>query len=154
MHLNPQFKSNIFTTSIFLSNLLTNAQNNSFFWFSCIFTEIYSCVNPFSLHYLSYKGLCICFHPEVWFWVKEAPTSTLAPPDDLAAWCIQALKDWVSRYMQVRHSHMASLLSVYSHWGGEPTFYCTIYLLISFIACLLGSIYSINSVYFTKELVY
>ena len=28
----------------------------------------------------------ICFHCNLWFWVKEAPTDTLALPNDLAAW--------------------------------------------------------------------
>ena len=116
-------------------------------WFFCIFTDFCSCVIPFSFHYLQYEGSCVCFHPKVWFWVEEAPTGTLAPLDNLAAQCIQMLKGQVSRYMWVRHLCMASLLSIYFHWGGEPAFHCTIYLSIPFIACLLGSIYSINSVY-------
>ena len=42
---------------------------------------------------------------------------------------------------------MPSLLSVYTHWGGEPRPNCIIYSLILFIVVILGSIYSQYSVY-------
>ena len=71
---------------------------NYFLSFFCIFTDICSCVISISFRYLLYEGLFICFHLEVWFWVKEAPTGTLAPPDNLTARCIQVLKGWISRY--------------------------------------------------------
>ena len=45
-------------------------------------------------------------------------------------------------YASETHLRMASLLSVYTHWGGEPQCICTIYLLISFVVCILHSIYS------------
>ena len=46
-------------------------------------------------------------------------------------------------YASETYSRMASLLSVYTHLGGEPCCLCTLYSLISFVACILGSIYSL-----------
>ena len=46
-----------------------------------------------------------------------------------------------------KNSHMPSLLSVYTHWGGEPRPNCTIHSLILFIVVILGSIYSQYNVY-------
>ena len=45
-------------------------------------------------------------------------------------------------YVSETHSRMSSLLSVYHHWGGEQRCHCIIYLLIFFVVCNLGSIYS------------
>ena len=99
-----------------------------FSWIFYIFTDICLSAIPFSI-------LCT-----VWRFVL------LLPPRDLilsqgsayqligSAWqvgCLptKALKCQVNRYMRVKqNSHMASLLSVFTHWGGEPRCHCTIYI--------------------------
>ena len=113
----------------------------------CIFTDVCLIAIPFSI-------LCT-----VWRFVFLLPPWDLIPSRGStyrlvgSSWqvgCLptQALKCQVNRYMWVKQNlHMASLLSVFTHWGGEPRCHCTIQILISFIVVLLGSIYSQSSVF-------
>ena len=102
--------------------------------------------------------VCVSFHffilPTVWRFVLLLPSQDLIPSWGSAyqlvgstrqVGCppIKALKCQVNRYMWVKQNlHMASFLSVFTHWGGEPRCHCTVQILISFIVVLLGSIYS------------
>ena len=119
--------------------------NNIFLEFSV--TDICSSVIPF---------FCSTYCTKVCFLL---PPQDLIPSRGSAYWLIGstwqvgcpptwALKCWMNRYMQVRQNlHMLSLLSVFTYWGGEPWCYCIIYLLISFVAVILGSIHSQFSVF-------
>ena len=65
---NPQIKSNIlqFYFISFKSIVKSSKQpKNNFFYFFCIFTDIYCGAISISMHYLLYKGLCISSHLEV-----------------------------------------------------------------------------------------
>ena len=116
-----------------------------FSWIFCIFTDICLSAIPFSILHT------------VWRFVFLLPPWDLIPSRGStyrlvgSAWqvgCLptQALKCRVNRYAMKQNSRMASLLSVFTHWGGEPRCHCIIYILISFIVVLLGSIYSQYSV--------
>ena len=146
MHLNPRFKSNIFLTLIFPSNLLLNVQNNLKI-FSLIFLYFYW--HLFLCHFYFFSL------STVWRFVYLLLSRGLIPSWGTAyqhigsTWPFGHLMHTGTKrpgkqvYASEAHSHMASLLSVYTHWGGEPCCHCTRYLLISFITWLLGSIYSL-----------
>ena len=124
----PWHKSNIFQSLFNLFKLLSKHQNHSkifFLNFLYFYWRLFECHSFSILHTVQRFVL-------------------LLPPRDLipswgsahqligSAWQVgcpltQVLKRWVNRYMRVKqNSRMASLLSVFSHWGGEPRCHCTI----------------------------
>ena len=126
---NPQFKSNIFQCCFFLSNPLSNDQNSSKI-FSLIFLYFYW--HLFLCHFLFF------WLSTVWRFMYLLLPRALIPSQGSPYWhigstqwfghtMVKALKGWVSGYTWVRHIHMASLLSVYTHWGGEPWWICCCY---------------------------
>ena len=127
MCLNPRLKSNISSTSISYSNLLSNIKNNSkifFLIFLYFYWHLFHAICIF-LCYLLYEGLLICFHLDLWFWVEGAPTGTLAPPDNLAAWWSRFLLVvtvlWVSEVLCIIYFEVGLFWSI--QWLGNPVEY-------------------------------
>ena len=93
MHLNPQIKSNIFSTSILFLKLIADVKTTTkiFLNFSCIFTDICWWRISFSFYHLLYEGLDIWFHLKLWFCLEigASPTVglelTIWPPDGHSA---------------------------------------------------------------------
>ena len=118
-----------------------------FSWIFCIFTDVCLSAIPFSI--LRTVQRFILLLPLQDLILSRGSTYRLIG----SAWQVgcpptQALKCRVNRYMRVKQNLcIPSLLSVFTHWGGEPQCYCIIYILISFIVVLLGSIYSQLSVF-------
>ena len=82
-----KFKSNILSMSIsfqFYQQTSKTTQTHSSY-FSCIFTDIISMSPVFSMLYIVWRFMSFASVSTIWFWVEEAPTNTLALPDDLAA---------------------------------------------------------------------
>ena len=136
MHLNPQFKPNIISTSISPLNLSSNVQNTSkiffliflyFYWllfmchFDFLFTIYYMKVHFLLLpqHLILSQGGAYQHIGSTWRFGHLMLTGAKRPGKQV--------------YASETYSRMASLLSVYTHWGGEPPCLCTLYLLISFI---------------------
>ena len=133
--------------SNFYQNIKTTQKD--FSWFFCIFTHICSSVISFFLFYVLYEGL---------YFASASRFDSKSRKHLLARWL--NLTSWLSANLgtkvpgeQVYASEtklaysMLSLLSVFTHGGGEPQCYCIIYLLISFVAVTLGSIHSQFSVF-------
>ena len=113
-----------------------------FFYFSCIFTDIFSVSFVFSMLHIIWRFVPFAsiatFDSRL---RKRLPTHWLYP----TIWLPNSHGAKVPGkqvYASETHSHISSLLSVYHHWGGEQWCHCNIYLLILFVACNLGSIYS------------
>ena len=113
-----------------------------FSWIFSIFTDVCLC------------AISISILPTVWRFVLLLPPQDLILSRGSTYWLIgstqqvgclptKALKCQVNRYMRVKQkSRMASLLSVFTYWGGGLQCLCTIQTLIFFVVVILGSIYS------------
>ena len=113
---NPQLKSNISQCCFFSSNLLSNHQNNSkicsliflyFYWhlFLChSYFFVLSTVWRFT-HLLPSQGLILS---------QGTAYQHIGSTRWFGHLMLKALKGWVSRYMQVRHTHVWPLSSVFT----------------------------------------
>ena len=113
-----------------------------FSYFSCIFTDTVSVSFVFSMLYVVQRFVPFASIATFDSGVRKHLLThwlnpTIWPPDAQGA---KVLDKQV--YVSETHSRISSLLSVYHHWGGEQQCHCIIYLLIFFVVCNLGSIYS------------
>ena len=133
---NPQFKSNIlqFYFISFKSITKTSKQPRNIFSIFSVFLRTFILVLFWFLHAIDCMKVCV-FAPASRFdseLRKHLPARwlhlTIWPPNGQGA-----KGPGKQVFASETHLHISSLLSVYTHWGGEHHCHCTIYLFISFV---------------------
>ena len=139
MYLNPWFKSNISSTSISYSNLLSNIENNSKIFF-LIFLYFYWHLFHAICMFCAICCTKVCLFASILTFDSELRKCLRAHWLNLTIWSPDgqgAKGPGKQIYVSETHSLIASLLSVCHHWGGEHQCHCTFYLLIFLVACNL-----------------
>ena len=126
------------------SNFYQNIKNYSkiFFWiFLNFYSRLFDCHFIFSALHIVWRFV-FCFRLEVWFQVeKRLPARWLNPTSWLSA---NLGTKVLGEQVYVSETKLAYALSpqCFHSLGGEPWCSCIIYILISFVAVILGSIHS------------
>ena len=141
---NPRFKSNIFQGHLFLLKSIIKPSKQ--------LKDIFSNFSVFLLTFIlaSFLFFCIFYCLKVHLFASASRFDSKSRKHLPAHWLYltiwwpdtQGAKGPGKQVYTSEKQHIASLLSAYTRWGGEPQCLCTLYLLISFVACILGSIYS------------
>ena len=116
---NPRYKSNIFQSLFNSFKPLSKHQNHSkiFSWIFCIFTDVCLCAIPIPILH-TVRRFVLLLPPQDLILSKGSTYWLVGSARQVGCLPTKVLKCQVNRYMRVKQSsRMASLLSVFTHWG-------------------------------------